>query len=125
MLFLSLFRVSGHSMLPTFKPGQILLVSSIPYLFQKPKIGDVVVIKDPRSGKLLLKRIAKVISLSSRAREARRGDPVEIAASSPEASPRNDNVRYFISGDNPKDSMDSGVFGAVKKKNIFGKILKI
>ena len=51
---------------PTLKPGQEILVSSLPYLFQKPKTGDVVAfedkdlfvvkrIKDIKDGKYLVK----------------------------------------------------------------------
>lgn len=106
MIFFMLFRVSGHSMEPTFKPGQILLVSSIPYFFTEPKVGDVVVIKDPRDKKPLLKRITKI----------------EIATPR-QGGARNDKRIYFVSGDNPKDSMDSRVFGPVTKEQILAKAI--
>lgn len=85
------FIVKGSSMEPTFKEGQVLLVSSIPYLFAKPKFGDVVVIKDPRNGRLLLKRIKKKV-----------GD------------------KYFVAGDNPTASTDSRTFGQIGKSLILG-----
>lgn len=94
MILLMRFRVSGHSMEPTFKEGQILLVSSIPYLFQKRKVGDVVVIKDPRDGRLLLKRIEK-----------------------------KEKDKYFVAGDNPASSTDSRTFGPIPRKNILGKVI--
>lgn len=57
MLFLSRFRVLGHSMLPTISPNQTVLVSGIPYLLTHPKRGDIVACK--KSGKVLIKRITK------------------------------------------------------------------
>lgn len=88
------FVVSGRSMEPAFSSGQILLVSFLPYLFQSPKIRDVVVMKDPRNGKFLLKRIIQI-----------------------------NQEKYFVEGDNKKESTDSRVFGLLDKKNIVGKVL--
>lgn len=45
-------------MLPTFKPGQEILVSSLPYLIFNPKIGDIVAFKD--GDKSVIKRIKEV-----------------------------------------------------------------
>lgn len=102
MILLMPFKVSGRSMEPTFKEGQTLLVSSLPYFFQQPKVGDVVVIKDPRDpstssgqdGRLLLKRIKK-----------------------------KEKDKYFVAGDNPQASTDSRTFGAIKKENILGRVI--
>lgn len=79
---------------PTYKPGDRLYVNSFVYVFLKPKIGDVAVIRDPREGKLVLKRI------------------MDIASSG-----------YFVKGDNEKESTDSRIFGLIKKENIIGKVL--
>lgn len=45
-------------MLPKLKPGQQILVSSLPYLFSKPKIGDIIAFKDGR--KYIIKRIKNI-----------------------------------------------------------------
>lgn len=45
-------------MLPTFAPGDRVIVSSIPYSFSKPEIGDIVLFK--YSDKLMVKRITKI-----------------------------------------------------------------
>lgn len=58
MLLLSRFTVSGHSMRPTFYAGDIVLVSRLPYVFQNPKIGDIIVFKN--NGKQIIKRIVKI-----------------------------------------------------------------
>lgn len=52
-----MFRVSGHSMLPTLNPGDRIVASSIPYFFSKPKIGDIVLFK--YRDKIMIKRIKK------------------------------------------------------------------
>lgn len=88
---------------PTFKEGQILLVSSIPYFFRQPKVGEVVVVKDPRDpsassgqgGRLLLKRIQK-------------------------CHPR---MTFEVAGDNPNFSTDSRTFGVIARENILGKVV--
>src|SRR6266700_6075926 len=51
------FKISGDSMLPTFKSGDTVVVNRLAYLFSNPKIGDIVACKDPRDGKTLIKRI--------------------------------------------------------------------
>lgn len=43
---------------PTFKNGNVVLVSSFPYIFSKPKIGDIVAFK--KENKVLIKRISKI-----------------------------------------------------------------
>jgi len=77
---------------PTIQNGQTVLVSSIPYFFSKPKIGDVVAFK--KDNKVLIKRIGKI-----------------------------DGKKYFVSGDNKEDSMDSRKFGWLTKKDILGKVI--
>ena len=57
MVFLQKFRVSGHSMMPTLKPGQEILVSSLPYLFVDPKVGEIIAFKE--GNKFIVKRIKK------------------------------------------------------------------
>lgn len=57
MIF-GIFRISGHSMMPTLKLGDRVVASSIPYLFSKPKIGDIVLFK--YRDKIMVKRIKKL-----------------------------------------------------------------
>jgi nickel-type superoxide dismutase maturation protease len=92
MLLLSRFKISGHSMEPFIKNGQTVLVSSIPYLFSKPKISDIIAFK--KTGKVFIKRIAKVKE-----------------------------NKYFLKGDNEKDSLDSREFGWIEKGDILGKFI--
>lgn len=75
---------------PTFFNGEKVLVIKL----GKVKIGDVVVIKDPTTFRLLLKRITRT-------------SPQEV----------------FVEGDNHSESTDSNSFGWVNKKYIMGRVL--
>lgn len=92
MLLLSRFKISGHSMSPTFSEGENVLVSSLPLLFAKPRKGDVVVFE--KYNRFYIKRIGKIKE-----------------------------EKYFLVGDNKKDSEDSRRFGSVAREQIKGKII--
>lgn len=92
MLLLSRFKISGHSMSPKFLEGDNVLVSSIPFIFAKPKKGDVVIFE--KYNRIYLKRIGKI----------KEG-------------------KYFLKGDNRKDSLDSRRFGSVYREQIKGKVI--
>jgi nickel-type superoxide dismutase maturation protease len=87
------YKIIGNSMFPTLQSGEIVLVNRLFYLFAKLKIGDIVALKDPRDEKILIKRIYKI------------GDS-----------------KYFVLGDNQKESTDSRAFGWITKKDIIGKV---
>jgi len=74
-------------MSPSFSQEDSVLVSSTPFLFGKPKVGDVVVFE--KYNRMYIKRIEKL-----------------------------DNGKYFLVGDNKKDSQDSRRFGFVERKQI-------
>ncbi len=57
-MLLSLLRIHGHSMQPTIYNGQKVLISSLPFLFSKPKINDIVAFK--LDSKIFVKRIRSV-----------------------------------------------------------------
>lgn len=54
----SRYQISGHSMEPTLKTGQIVWVNNWAYFFNKVKTADVVVFK--KDGQELVKRVIKV-----------------------------------------------------------------
>jgi signal peptidase I len=58
MTLLLRFKISGHSMMPLLRPGQEILVSSIPYWFKDPKAGQIIAFKD--GNKFIVKRVLKV-----------------------------------------------------------------
>ncbi|HUQ84699.1 MAG TPA: nickel-type superoxide dismutase maturation protease [Candidatus Limnocylindrales bacterium] len=88
------YAIKGNSMSPTLKPGQNVLVSRMSYLIAKPKIGDIIAVKDPGDGKTIIKRISEV-----------------------------KNNKYFVLGDNKEHSTDSRKFGMLDRQNIIGKVI--
>lgn len=81
-------------MFPTFEQGEVVLINRLTYWFSAPEIGDVVAVRDPRDGKVLIKRIT-----------GSKGQ------------------RYFVQGDNKKYSTDSRVFGMIGRLDIIGKVI--
>lgn len=94
MLLLSRFRVVGHSMEPTILSDHVVLVSSLPFLFFLPRVGDLVMCKAGLSDKIFVKRITK-----------QKGG------------------KYFLEGDNAHDSIDSRQLGWIQKEQILGKVV--
>jgi signal peptidase I len=110
-LVLSLFAVNvmvaeGDSMMPTIKPGDVLLVCKIAYGIRPgsgaylyrwgaPTVGDIVVFYTPQ-GAIAVKRC------------------VEIAEG-----------MFFALGDNAAHSYDSHHYGPVPNDNIIGKVLGV
>lgn len=56
-MLLSKIKVAGRSMEPTLKNGQIVIASSIPFFFKKPKPGDIIILLHRQC---IIKRITKV-----------------------------------------------------------------
>ena len=89
--------VDGPSMEPAYHAGNRLLVNRLAYVRRPPRIGDVVVLRDPADDRrLLIKRIA----------------------ASPNGSPQQ---HVWVLGDNAAESRDSRTFGPVPRKRIIGK----
>ena len=96
MTLLLRFKVSGHSMLPTLKPGQEILVSSLPYLFLKPKAGDMIAFS-------LARRDLANLAVVKRIREIKKD-------------------KFLVKGDNKKDSQE---YGWIERKRIIGKVIYV
>ena len=103
----SWFLVRGHSMSPfgrspvgrepSSNEGDFVLVNRISYLFSRPKVGQLVVLKDPRdSSRLILKRVTGARDSS-----------------------------FWVEGDNFADSRDSRQFGWVPKTALVGRAFVI
>lgn len=93
----SYFIVKEQSMEPSCREGDFVLVSKMSYLFSRPKIGQLVVLKDPGdSSCLVLKRITAV-----------KGSLL------------------WVQGDNKEKSTDSRHFGWVSQSNIVGRVFKV
>ena len=83
-------------MSPTLSEGDVVLVNRLTYWFTPPDIGDVVVLRDPRNGNVLIKRVTAI-----------KGE------------------KYFVQGDNKKYSTDSRVFGMIGRLDIIGKVIRL
>lgn len=78
---------------PSLSSGQLLVIVK---LFQSLKKGEIVVLKDPRTRCLLVKRIQEI-----------------------------NNNTYYVVGDNKKESTDSRDFGWITRKDIIGKVIYV
>ncbi|MBI3984360.1 MAG: S26 family signal peptidase [Candidatus Levybacteria bacterium] len=87
------YKITGHSMEPLLKNGDKIIATGLFYLFQSPKINDIVVFKDSK-GKVFIKRIEKI-----------------------------NKGKYFMLGENKKDSFDSRKFGEIVRNQILGKFI--
>lgn len=83
--------VEGDSMRPTLDPGDRLLLVRAP----RPSVGDLVAVGDPRTGRLLVKRVAAV-----------HGSLLQVR------------------GDNPAASTDSRSFGPVLRSAVRGRVVR-
>ncbi len=90
---LRLLKVMGESLAPEYSHGDFVLVSKIPFLLVPPSPGDVIAFHQPGYG-LLIKRVQGLAG----------EDSVNVAGSHPE-------------------SVDSRVFGPVRRKDILGKVI--
>jgi nickel-type superoxide dismutase maturation protease len=90
----ALHTVSGDSMLPTVKSGQVVVVNRFAYLASKPAIGDVLVFRYPGSRRLMVKRVFQII----------------------------EGPRYIMVGDNQGESFDSRHFGSLDLDSIVGRV---
>jgi signal peptidase I, bacterial type len=133
----NLSTVEGRSMEPTLSAKEWLLVNKFVYLIGSPKMGDIVILKDPsyaQSGesRYLVKRVV-----------GQPGDRIEIANERlyrngiPVEEPYTDSVivngrygpvvldagQYFVMGDNRHEnaSLDSRSFNAVPRNEIKGR----
>ena len=74
--------------------GETVLVNRMSYLFKVPQKDDIIALKDPRDGKILIKRITK-----------------------------KSGTKFYVQGDNTSASTDSRVFGWIGKRDIIGKVV--
>jgi signal peptidase I len=91
---LRLLKVSGQSLSPKYKEGDFVIVSKIPFLFASPRPGDVVAFHQPGYG-TMIKLVEQVDAASG---------------------------ELLVTGTQP-ESVDSRVFGAVRKSDLMGKVI--
>ncbi len=129
------FYVKGASMEPNFYDHEYLIIDEISYRLYQPSRGDIVVFKYPKDPKqFFIKRVIglpkekvsirdnKVYIDDQPLNEAYLGEGIETSLplrGYSEVTLGDD--EYFLLGDNRDQSLDSRVFGPVKKDFIIGR----
>ena len=133
------FVVRGASMEPIFENGEYLIVDQLSYRFEKPKRGDVIIMRYPKDPQLFfIKRIIglpnETVELQGKRVIVRRGadvEPIELDESFIDPSRIRDEYgtyalsegEYFVMGDNRIESSDSRVWGSLPAEDIVGRPL--
>ncbi|MGH7976854.1 MAG: signal peptidase I [Limisphaerales bacterium] len=130
--------VSGNSMYPNlFNAGNYWL-ERYAYLEHKPQRTDIVAVKDPQDGGLIVKRIIGlpgeslffnngIVYLNGR----RLNEPYLPSRTPTYAYEKSEDEliccgknQYFVMGDNRNNSCDSRTFGPVPRQDILGKVVE-
>jgi signal peptidase I len=90
---LRLLKITGESLAPEYRDGDFVFVSKIPFLFSPPVPGEIIAFNQPGYG-LLIKRIQHI----------NQGNTLDVIGSH-------------------SDSIDSRVFGPVRREYIVGKVI--
>ncbi|MEA2317894.1 MAG: signal peptidase [Solirubrobacteraceae bacterium] len=128
------FRISSESMLPTLHSGDQVLVDKRAYRHTgSERRGDLAVLRAPRSGQILLKRIVAVAGDTVAIKDGLlyvdgrlRNEPYvdQRAIDGLYFGPVRVPVRtVFVLGDNRANSEDSRAFGAVATGRLIGRVL--
>lgn len=137
-LFVAQFhKVQGNSMVPTLHTGDYLITEKISYRFRNPKLGEIVVLKNPRDeSQDFIKRVIAVpgdtIKIANNTVYLNNqpltenylppGTPIRSGAFLTEGSQiKVAKNQYFVFGDNREHSSDSREWGPVTKEEIIGR----
>lgn len=128
------FIVSGESMFPTFETGQYLIIDQLTYRIHEPIRGDVVVFRYPQDpSKFFIKRIIALpnekIRIEGKNVIITMTDGTEMTLDEPYIELERENQvemtmggdEYFVMGDNRLASLDSRVWGPLKRDMITGR----
>jgi signal peptidase I len=133
-LVVTAVEVRGASMAPTLRSGDRCLLNRFAYLTREPQRGELVVLKDPETGDLIVKRIVglpceTVIMRNDAAyvNGQRVFEPYASRFIRNDMSPLGKATViprdcYFVLGDNRTRSVDSRTFGPVARESILGVI---
>jgi signal peptidase I len=130
-------QVSGRSMLPALHDGERYILNRLSFVYRDPMPGEIVVIRDPGHSDLAVKRIVAgpsdtvcikngCVHVNGKRLKESYLAPGTLTLM-PNARPcevQLGNDQYFVLGDNRSGSEDSRYYGAIKKAQIIGPILK-
>jgi signal peptidase I len=124
-------RVDGHSMVPTFKDGEFIIVEKISYRFVDPQRGDIIVFHYPRNPEE--EYIKRVIGLPGDHIQVDSGvvyvngvaleEPYISDQPSYEAELVVPDGELYVLGDNRNNSSDSHNWGTVPMEYLVGKAI--
>ena len=126
------FLVQGASMAPHFETGDYLIVDELTFRFRDPKRGEVIIFKYPLNPSQ--KFIKRVIGLPGETIEIKKGsvfvngkilreDYLNNVSTFPDLKITLKNDEYFVLGDNRNSSLDSRIFGPLKRDLIIGRAI--
>ncbi|MEK7653273.1 MAG: signal peptidase I [Patescibacteria group bacterium] len=134
------FYVKGASMEPNFYDHEYLIIDEITYRFADPKRGDIVVFKYPKNpSQYFIKRIIglpgeQIKIMAGKVYLAQKDGQAEVLPEDYLPADLSTNLpmegysevilgadEYFLLGDNRDQSLDSRVFGPVKREFIVGR----
>ncbi|MCS7337289.1 MAG: signal peptidase I [Verrucomicrobiae bacterium] len=136
-------QVVGTSMQPTLTDSEWCLVNRLAYLLREPRVGEVVVIRDPIDGGLSVKRIVggpgdsvgfingHVLVNGVEIKELGLDQPLKARA---RPSLRTDVPtvlkfhrckfnEFFVLGDDLSSSVDSRYYGPIRREDILGMVI--
>ena len=93
-LILQILKIAEHSLEPAYREGDFVIISKIPILLRRVRVGDAVVFKHPTMGRLI-KLVERVLE---------------------------DGQALWVVGLSP-DSVDSRAFGPISIRQVLGKVI--
>jgi signal peptidase I len=147
-------NIVGSSMDPTIKDNDAILISKVAYIWDSPEVRHIVATKELETGDFACKRVVAVGGESVQVkngkvyvngRERTVGVPQSLGGGRKQMARGSNNggmdssylrfgveqpyrvpeYHYFLLGDNIRFSVDSRYYGAVKRDDIIGRVVKI